>query len=457
MAHIDVDPVGTEPAGEDVAAPAEVALDTAAAEAATVLAVPPAIVAGSLGDYMGAWWTRIKAGDSGVLPVVMGLIIIAIVFEIISPNHVFLKADNLVNLFQQSAVFMVLSMAEIVVLLLGEIDLSTGAVAGVGGVICVQFVEPVTRGWPWWIAIVIAIASCGIIGAVQGTIISRFGLPSFIVTLAGLLIFQGMMLRLLLLGPFSGYPTLVGADNNLTMIHNLMWANIDQTVSWIGMLVIVAIVGGIFWLRDARRRRSGLVAPPPSLTLIKIAMIAAAGVAVVAICSVNRGVGLVTINGVPWFVVIVLAVLAFWTVLLEQTRFGRYVYAIGGNAEAARRAGVSLTGIRTWSFALCAMTGGLGGVLYASSQNGMSNNFNPGQLVLYAVAAAVIGGTSLFGGRGRVLHGVLGGLVIGGIYNGMFLLSLDYYWQYVVTGFVLLVAVAIDALSRRGAARTGSR
>jgi D-xylose transport system permease protein len=231
-----------------------------------------------------------------------------------------------------------------------------------------------------------------------------------------------------------------------------MWANIDQTVSWVGMVVIVAGLGGLFWLRDARRRRSGLVAPPVGLTLIKIGLIAAAGVTIVAICSANRGVGLVTINGVPWFVLIVLGVLAFLSILMEKTRFGRYVYAIGGNAEASRRAGINIAAVRTWSFALCSMVGALGGVLYASSQNGMSNNFNGGQIVLYAVASAVIGGTSLFGGRGRIMHGVLGGLVIGGIYNGMFLLSLDAHWQYIVTGTVLLVAVIIDALSRRGTA-----
>jgi D-xylose transport system permease protein len=452
MSRVDVDPVGTEPPErQEVAAPGEVARDTQAAEAAAVVVVPPALIAESLGGYLRAWLARIRSGDSGVLPVVLGLVIIAIVFQAISPNHVFLHADNIVNLFQQSAVFMVISMAEIVVLLLGEIDLSLGFLAAVGGVIAIQFVEPVTRGWPWWSAIIIALASCGILGAAQGTLISRLRLPSFIVTLAGLLIFQGMMLRLLLLGPFSGYPTLVGDDNNLVMMHNLMWANLDPTVSWFLMVGVVLGLGGLFWFRDARRRRSGLVAPPASLTLIKIAMIAIAGVVVVLICNVNRSVGTPEINGVPWFILIVMAVLVFWTVLLEMTRFGRYVYAIGGNAEAARRAGINLAAIRTWAFALCAMTGALGGILYMSSQNGMSNNFNGGQVVLYAVAAAVIGGTSLFGGRGRAIHGVLGGLVIGGIYNGMFLLSLDTHWQYIVTGTVLLVAVMIDALSRRAA------
>jgi D-xylose transport system permease protein len=157
------------------------------------------------------------------------------------------------------------------------------------------------------------------------------------------------------------------------------------------------------------------------------------------------------IAGVPWVIPIVLAVLGAWTVLLQRTRFGRYVYAIGGNPEAARRAGINLATIRTWCFALSGLTAGIGGLLYASLITGMSNNFNGGQLVLLAVASAVIAGTSLFGGRGKTMHGVLGGLVIGAIYNGMFLLQLSADWQFIVTGFVLLVAVTIDSLSRRSA------
>jgi D-xylose transport system permease protein len=449
MARTDTDPAGTQAAAA-VETPPHPDEDPTAATHAAMVEVPPALVAQSLADYLRAWGTRIRNGDSGILPVLLGLVIIAVVFQAISPQHVFLHADNLVNLFQQSAVFMVLGMAEIFVLLLGEIDLALGYEAGVAGVIAVQFVEPVTRGWPWWAAIIIALLSVGIFGAVWGLLVSLLRLPSFIVTLAGLLILNGMMLILLLLGPFSGYPSLLGDDHNLKTIYNLMWGNIDPTASWIGMAVIVAGLGGLFWFRDTRRRRSGLVAPPPSLTLIKIALMAVVGIVVVAICNTNRGVGFVEIKGVPWVIPIVLGVLAAWTILLEHTRFGRYVYAIGGNAEAARRAGINLAAIRTWAFALCAVTGGIGGLLYVAYLGGASNNINGGQLVLYAVAAAVIGGTSLFGGRGRIIHGVLGGLVIGGIYNGIYLLGLAVQWQFIITGFVLLAAVTIDALSRRG-------
>jgi D-xylose transport system permease protein len=284
---------------------------------------------------------------------------------------------------------------------------------------------------------------------VWGTLITRLGLPSFVVTLGGLLILNGVMLYLLSLGPFSGYPSLSG-QHDPQMLHNLMWATIDPVISWIGMAAIVGALALTLWLRDARRRRSGLVAPPVGLTVIKISLIAVVGLTVVAICNVNRA-AFGTLAGVPWVIPVVLGVLGVWTVLLERTRYGRYVYAIGGNPEAARRAGIGLARIRTWAFVLCSLTAGVAGLLYASYLGGMSNNVNGGQLVLYAVAAAVIGGTSLFGGRGRVMHGVLGGLVIGGIYNGMFLLSLTAQWQYITTGFVLLVAVTIDALSRRGA------
>jgi D-xylose transport system permease protein len=411
--------------------------------------VPPGIVAQSLGEYVRGYAARIRGGDSGVLPVVVGFIAIVVVFEAISPNHVFLSPINLVNLFQQSAVFMVLAMAEAFALLLGEIDLSVGYVAAVGGVIAVQLVQPVTTNWPWWAAVIGALAACGAIGLLQGLIITLLRVPSFIVTLAGLLIWNGVMLILLLLGPSSGSPSLTGGSANLQVLYDLMNASIDPTVSWIGMAIIVGGLAAILWFGDRRRRKSGLVAPPASLTLFKIGLIAASGIVVVFICTQNRA-NFGVVEGVPWVIPIVLAVLGVWTILLERTKYGRYVYAIGGNPEAARRAGINLILIRTVAFGLCSFTAGIGGLLYASYLGGMSSNVNGGQLVLFAVAAAVIGGTSLFGGRGKVLHGVLGGLVIGGIYNGMYLQGLDVERIFIVTGLVLLAAVTIDSLSRRG-------
>jgi len=433
------------------AAPEEAPDLTAAPEAAQA-EVPPELVAQTLGEYVRGYVARIKAGESGVLPVIAAMLIIGLVFTAISPNHVFLTPVNLVNLFQQAAVFMVLAMAEGFALVLGEIDLSVGFVGAIGAAVTVQLVQPITTGWHWVPAILAGLFVCTVFGLIQGTLITRLRLPSFIVTLAGYLIANGVFLKVLLLGPFSGYPNLQGQSDNLQVIYNLMWGTIDPTVSWIGAGVVVLGLGAVIWFTDSRRRRSGLVAPPASLSLIKIALIAAVAIVVVGICNTNRA-NLGTLEGVPWVIPIVLVVLGAWTVLLQRTKFGRYIYAIGGNPEAARRAGINVALVRTAAFGLCSFTAGLAMLLYASLLGGMSNNVAGGQYVLYAVAAAVIGGTSLFGGRGKPLHGVLGGLVIAGIYNGLYLQGISQVeWQYIVTGLVLLGAVIIDAVSRRGAA-----
>jgi D-xylose transport system permease protein len=208
----------------------------------------------------------------------------------------------------------------------------------------------------------------------------------------------------------------------------------------------------LVWLGDARRRRSGLVAPPASLTALKIIVAAGAGILVVALSNVNRA-HFGVIHGLPFIIPIVLVVLVGWTMLLQRTRFGRYVYAIGGNPEAARRAGISLPVIRTWGFILASLTAGIAGILFASWQVSLTTNVikDANSYVLLAVAAAVIGGTSLFGGRGKTIHGVLGGLIIGGIFNGLLLLGVTSDWVDIVLALVLLAAGTIDVLSRRGA------
>jgi D-xylose transport system permease protein len=342
-----------------------------------------------------------------------------------------------------------------VVLLLGEIDLSVGAVALIGGVIAFKLVQP-GPGWPWWAAILAALVCCGLFGAVQGTLTARLRIPSFIVTLAGFLLFSGILI--VVLGGADGFVNLDSSQFNQRIIYDLVQGVISPVASWILLVVVVGASGTVLWLRAARRRRQGLVAPPKSVVAIRIALVAIVGIAVVAVCNVNRGTSLKTVQGVPWVIPIVLVVLGIWTLVLGRTRFGRYLYAIGGNPEAARRAGVSLAGIRTWAFALCAATGGLGGILLGSFFYGeySTNTADPGQLVLYTVAAAVIGGVSLFGGRGKAIHGVLGGFLIGAIAYGVSLLnlgSLSTPLQYILPGAVLLAAVLIDVLSRRG---TGS-
>jgi D-xylose transport system permease protein len=415
--------------------------------AASIDAIPPEIVAGSLGQYLRGWLARVRGGDAGVLPVAIALLAVTIAFTVVSPNHVFLSAANLVNLFDQSAVFIVLAMAEGFVLLLGEIDLSIGYVAAIGGIIAAQLVQP-AFDWPWWAALISGLAVCAAIGAIHGTIITRLRMPAFVVTLAGYLLWFGVMI--IILGNAGGVGITSTVLPGQEALYGIVYAYIPPPAGWLGLVVIVGLLGATMWRRDADRRRSGLVAPPVGLTVAKIAMVAVAGIAVVAICNVNRG-NFLPIIGVPWVVPLVLVVLAIWTVLLERTRFGRHMYAVGGNPEAARRAGINVVRVRTLAFVLCSMTAGLAGVIYCSQLGGMTTNINGGQLVLYAVAAAVIGGTSLFGGRGRAIHGLLGGLVIGAIYNGLYLLGFPIQWQLIITGLVLLAAVSVDSVSRRGA------
>ena len=388
--------------------------------------VPSELVANSVGEYLKASFARMRGGETGILPVVAGLLLVSILFQ--AMNDHFLTAGNLVNLLVQGAVFSLLAMGEVYALLLGEIDLSIGYVAGLSAVVIAELAKP-TVGWPWWAAIAAGLVVCALIG-----------LPSFIVTLAGLLFLQGVMIRIL------GDGGTVLVQNNV--INDISSGNLSRAAGWIVMLVIVGVFGGMTWRRDARRRTAGLTAPPPALTLAKIVAVLVFGVLIVLLCNTNRGIR-TPVYGVPWVVLVVLAVLVAWTYLLGRTRFGRYVYAIGGNAEAARRAGIPLARIRTISFMLVSLTAGIAGVAYLSRGRSISTAFDGGTLVLYAVAAAVIGGTSLFGGRGKAVAGVLGGIVIAAIYNGMGLVGFDASTQFMVTALVLLGAVTIDALSRR--------
>ncbi len=412
--------------------------------AAKVDILPPEIVAQSLSEYFKGWWARVRSGEAGVLPVVAALVAVTVAFTAISPNNVFLSATNFVNLFDQSAVFIVLAMGEGFVLLLGEIDLSIGYVAAIGGIVTAQLVQPYW-GWPWPLAIVAGVLASAAVGLIQGVIITGLRIPAFVVTLAGYLFWFGVMI--VILGTAGGVG-ITAALPDQQALYGIVYAYIDPLVSWVALAVIVLALGGMMWLRDTGRRRSGLVAPPVGLTVAKIAFVALAGIVVVAVCNVNRGKFL-PIVGVPWVIPLVLLVLGAWTILLERTQFGRHMYAVGGNPEAARRAGVNVPRVRTIAFVLCSGTSGIAGIIYCSQLGGMNTNINGGQLVLYAVAAAVIGGTSLAGGRGRALHGVLGGLVIGAIYNGLYLLGLPIQWQLMITGLVLLAAVSVDSLSRR--------
>mgnify|MGYP001139697063 CR=1 FL=1 len=392
----------------------------------------------SFGEYARGTWSKIRAGQSGVLPVVLGLILISAIFQ--SQNANFLSPGNLVNLMVQGSVFMLIGMGEVFVLLLAEIDLSLGFVAGIGGVVVTEMVQP-GAGWPWWAAIVAALLVTAFIGFVQGSLITRLRLPSFVVTLGGLLGFQGLMILLLGAGGTIPIPD--------ETINNLANGTLSNRAGWILMIVVVAIFAAVTSIRHRQRQKSGLITPPTGLTILKIVATAVAGVVIVVICNTQRGVPAFPFSGMPWVIPIVFGVLFIWSLVLTRTRFGRYIYAIGGNAEAARRAGISLAWIRTAGFALAGLTAGIGGIIYASRLRSMSTSFDGGTIVLYVVATAVIGGTSLFGGRGHPLHAVLGGIVIAAIVNGMALLGLSAAIQLIATALVLIAAITVDVVVRQ--------
>lgn len=399
------------------------------------------VIPATLGDSFRAWVARVRAGESGTLPVIGGLIVIVIIFQVVNP--IFLSANNIINLMVQASVFVLFGVAEVFVLLLGEIDLSLGYTGAIGAVFAVWVTSP-PYNLPWFVGVALGLAVATVIGLVWGYLITKLRIPSFVVTLAGLLGLQGLLIFIInqLAGPNSGGT--MSVTNKV--INAIAYGHMDRIVSWIVLVLVVAAYAFVTLSRDRRRRAGGLVAQPFGLAVLKIAFIAAAGVALVLAC--NAG------SGVPWAVPIILAIVFGWTLLLTQTRYGRYVYAIGGNAEAARRAGINLGRIRIIAFALASLTAGAAGVFYAARLGSISSNIDGGQYVLLAVAAAVIGGTSLFGGRGKVVHALLGGLIVATIYNGMGLLNLSAATQLMVTALVLLAAVTVDALSRRNTTTT---
>jgi D-xylose transport system permease protein len=416
--------------------------DTRAEEIVAATASPE-LVAGSVGEYGRILWQRVRSGESGALPVVVGLVAIVLFFQI--KNSLFLSAGNLVNLMTQAAFIITLGMAEVFVLLLGEIDLAAGFEAACGAVIALWMLA---AGLPWWLAVLTTLVATGAYGALQGFIITWLRLPSFVVTLAGFLGLSGVLLYLVDASGKYGVGGVIRLGPGV--INNIESGALNVTASWIVMAAVVALAGVLLFAKDQRRRSAGLVAPPASITLLKIAVIAIAGVVVVLIGNANRGSILLAVRGLPYVVLVVLAVLVLYTVLLGRTRFGRYIYAIGGNSEAARRAGVNVSRIRIGAFALCGMTAGLTGIIYASYLGSISTGVNGGQTVLNSIAAAVIGGTSLFGGRGKMMDALLGGLVVGVIANGLQLLGLTAASQLMWTALVLLAAITVDSITRRG-------
>jgi D-xylose transport system permease protein len=434
------EPAAPGPSPEDVPGNGGASDSAMDAEALAVLA--PEVLADSLGDYLRAWGRRIRNGESGALPIILGLIVICIFFEV--QSSAFLTATNIVNLFVQSAFFILLGMAELYALLLSEIDLSVGFVGAVGAAIAMALIGA-PQNWPLWAGLIVGLGACLVIGAFQGTIITRLKIPSFVVTLAGLLGWQGVLIYVFDVdkGAVGGVITI---SNNV--INDLVSGNMTPAAGWIVLVVVVGLFALISILRTSRRRAQGLSAPPLSITLLTVGAVAVAGVVLVWICNLNRGVT-TPVQGVPWVIPFMLVILAAQSFLLDRTRLGRYIYAIGASPEAARRAGIKVAWIRTVAFALCSFTAGLAAITYASRLGSISVGFDGGTYVLYAVAAAVIGGASLFGGYGKAIHPLLGGLVIATLTNGLALLNISTAGTDIATAVVLLVAVAVDATLRR--------
>ena len=408
-------------------------------------ALPLELAATSITDYFAAWARRVRHGESGALPILVGLVAVIIFFQI--EQSTFLTSTNLVNLLVQSSIYIMFGAAELYALLLSEIDLSVGFMGGAAAWIILELASPPVN-LPWWLAVIGGLAFCAAAGALQGTIITRLNLPAFIVTLAGFLALEGVILELANIDPTAlGGVISVPGDGPL---YKLASSQMSVSLSWIAM---VASVGGFAFamLRKAwNQRRHNLAAPPLGVTILKIAVTAVGGLVLVIICNNNGAT-----PGVPWVVPFVLIVIGAWTILLHRTRFGRYIYAIGANPEAARRAGINVPRVRTMTFMLVAFTAGLAGIVYASRLGSVSTDIDGGDYVLYAVAAGVIGGASLFGGRGKPLHPMLGGLVIATIFNGLGLMGVTAAIEDLLIAAVLIGSVTVDALVRRRAAATG--
>lgn len=391
---------------------------------------------GALNDY----WARVRSGDIGALPAVLGLVVLCVAFGLL--NNVFLTPGNFANLLTQAAAVIVIAMGLVFVLLLGEIDLSAGYASGVTGAVLVLLIT--RNGLPWYVAFLASILVGAILGFGMGALVARLGIPSFVVTLAAFLGFQGI---LLLLAGEGGTiriedPVILAVQNN----------NLSPTLSW----AFFAVCGGLYVIsglnRINSRRKAGLKSELKKLWVIKtVSLLVICGAAVWALnLERSNNVKLVSLKGIPIVVPVILALLVGGTFVLSRTAYGRHIYAVGGNAEAARRAGINVKNIRISAFVICSSFAAIAGMLFASRQNSISPTTGGSSTLLYAVGAAVIGGTSLFGGKGKMRDAILGGLVVAVIDNGMGLLGYPAGIKFIVTGAVLLISAGVDAISRRG-------
>ncbi|MFJ8936579.1 sugar ABC transporter permease [Streptomyces sp. NPDC102365] len=386
---------------------------------------------------------RVRGGELGALPAVLGLIVLCGFFAALRP--VFLSELNFANLLTQGAGSIAIAMGLVFVLLLGEIDLSAGYASGVcAAVLAILLTD---HGWPWYGAAGAAILTGTVIGLLLGLLVAKVGIPSFVVTLAAFLGFQGIVLMLLK----EGTNISIRDETILAVANN----NLSPALGWVLLAVGVGAYAAIQFRRSGNRRRRGLATPPAALLAVRIGGLAALGAIAVHLLNQERSRNVIvdSLKGVPIVVPVIAVLLVAGTFLLQRTRFGLHIYAVGGNAEAARRAGINVAAVRISAFVICSSLAAVGGIIAASRGNSVDPNTGGSNVLLLAVGAAVIGGTSLFGGRGRVVDAVLGGMVVAVIQNGMGLMGYSSGVKYAVTGSVLLVAAGVDALSRRRAVR----
>ncbi len=398
----------------------------------------------TVGSIFQGYVEKVRGGDVGALPAILGLVVLCIVFSVLRP--VFLSEGNFANLLVQGAGVAVIAMGLVFVLLLGEIDLSAGYMAGVAAAVLATMLAD---GWSWPVATAVALGTGAITGLLLGSLVARLGIPSFVVTLAAFLAFQGVLL--IIIGQGGTIPI---RDEVIVAVAN---RNVPPWLGWVLWIIGIVAFAAVTFLGAARRRQKGLPNDPLPVLLARIAGLAVVTGFVVYVLNLNRArnPNFATLAGVPIVVPIVVALLILLSFVLRRTTYGRHVYAVGGNAEAARRAGINVAMIRTSVFVIGSTLAAIGGIILASRLNSVSPATGGSNTLLYAVGAAVIGGTSLFGGKGRVVDAILGGAVIAVIDNGMGLLGASSGTKFVVTGVVLLVAASVDALSRRRAAAAG--
>jgi len=380
---------------------------------------------------------RVQGGDLGSIPVIIGIIIIAIVFYL--QNPAFLSSRTLVNISLFMAPVGVIALGIVLVLLLGEIDLSVGSVSGLSA--SVLAVLTVYQGWPTWAALVVALGGGLFIGAVYGVLFTKVGVPSFVITLAGLIGFVG--LQLVVLGPNGT----VNLQPDSWLIEFARFSFLSPAASYVLVAAVVALyAGGSLW-GIARRKKAGLTAPSPTGVIIRSVLLAVGLGYLAYYLNIDRGIG--------YLPLLFVGLVVLMDLILRKRRWGRHVFAVGGNVEAARRAGINVTFIRISVFALTAFFAALGGLLAAAQLTAVSQASGGGDTNLTAIAAAVIGGTSLFGGRGSAYSALLGIAVLQMISSGLNLLGVDSAIRFIVTGAVLLLAVSIDSVARRARSSSG--